>query len=348
MLRVESEVVVAGGGPAGSILAMRLAELGHDVCLIEKESFPREHIGESLPPSIGPLLSFAGLKDAVEAAGFLRTLGSWVRWQGSLDFRETTTAGYQVARARFDTILLDAARARGVRIIQPATFDRDQVQARMVADATGRRCVSGGTKQVSGPRSLALYAYWEGQHWKDACSRVEALDDAWIWAAPLGEGKSIVAVFTDPASHGKYEDFVRQAKLIPPGGLAGPVRVCDATPWRSETMAGSEFIRVGEAAFTIDPLSSQGVQTAIASALQAAVVVHTVLSRPEDAELAVSFYNARQKAAAVRHSIIAASLYAQVAAVRPTEFWRKRMECSQRSDLPAPAKIVGDFVQPMD
>lgn len=347
MRRIEAEVVIVGGGPAGSVLGLRLAELGHDVCLIEKQDFPRDHVGESLPPSIEPLLEFVGVKDAVDAAAFPRTRGAWIRWDRPLQFRESPTAGYQVTRSRFDNILLNAARARGVRVLQPARFEPDRVDAKLVADATGRRCITGGAKRAMGSRSLASYAYWEGKPWEDSCSRVAALDNGWIWAAALGDGLSIVATFTDPTSHGAYQALVREANLIPPGGRCGPVRVCDATSWQSETMAGPGFIRVGEAAFTVDPLSSQGVQTAIASALQAAVVVHTMLLRPENTDLAVAFYQARQQAAAARHAFIAANLYAEVAAVRPTEFWRKRADAVQWSEPRSPARISGDFVEPL-
>ena len=349
--RIKAEIVIAGGGPAGSVLGLRLAQLGHDVCLLEKHRFPREHVGESLPPSIDPLLDFIGVKPAMEAAGFLRSSGAWINWDGSgVQFRETPAPGYQVDRSRFDAILLEAARSAGVRVLDSTPFDPDLIDAAIVADASGRRCLTGGVKRLTGPRSLALYAYWQRKPWPDSCSRVEALQHGWMWAAPLTYSTSIVAAFTDPTHHDKYDALLSESRLLPPSGHRGPIHVCDATPWVSESMASSNLIRVGEAAFAIDPLSSQGVQTAIASALQAAVVVHTMLCKPEHAEVAIAFYNARQKSAALRHAAIATSLYAEAAEFRGTPFWRTRAALAQ---LPIPfqpdsacARIVGDFVEP--
>ena len=79
MTRIAStDVVVAGGGPAGATIAATLASYGHDVMLIEKYRFPRDQIGESLTPSIIPLLTTVGIRETVEKAGFLRMAGHTV------------------------------------------------------------------------------------------------------------------------------------------------------------------------------------------------------------------------------------------------------------------------------
>src|SRR5262249_42882378 len=79
----------------------------------------------------------------------------------------------------------------------------------------------------------------------------------------------------------------------------------DATPGISRGLTGECFIRVGEAAFSIDPLSSQGIQCAVISAIQGASVVHTMLSPAHDSDAAVEFYESRQRSAmtnALRHA----------------------------------------------
>jgi len=81
---IEAEICVIGGGPAGAVTAMRLAQLGRRVCLLERAMFPRPHIGESLPSSIWPILRFLGVDDAMKAGGFLQSSGSVLMWAGRL------------------------------------------------------------------------------------------------------------------------------------------------------------------------------------------------------------------------------------------------------------------------
>ena len=75
-----ADIVVAGGGPAGATISRLLAGFGFRVVVLEKHRFPRHQIGESLTPSILPILDFLGLRARVEAAGFLRMVGHTVCW----------------------------------------------------------------------------------------------------------------------------------------------------------------------------------------------------------------------------------------------------------------------------
>src|SRR5271165_6933252 len=61
-----AEVCVVGAGPAGCVFAARMAQLGHEVRLVEREAFPRSRLGESLSPGVQPLLAAAGLEDAID------------------------------------------------------------------------------------------------------------------------------------------------------------------------------------------------------------------------------------------------------------------------------------------
>src|SRR5215468_5793089 len=115
------DVLVVGGGPAGSTLAALLARAGKQVVLLERESFPRYHIGESLLPEVLEVLQESGALPAVESAGFLRKEGGVFRWgtnpePWTFHFDEAKeryhfTYAYQVVRSLFDRILLDHARA---------------------------------------------------------------------------------------------------------------------------------------------------------------------------------------------------------------------------------------------
>ena len=98
-----ADVVVAGGGPAGATISRLLVGLGFRVVLLEKAHFPRHQIGESLPPSILPLLDFLDLRALIEGAGFLRMPGHTVLWgdshpRTSYYSEDHTRLGFQVWR----------------------------------------------------------------------------------------------------------------------------------------------------------------------------------------------------------------------------------------------------------
>src|SRR2546422_11228161 len=107
----ETEICVIGDGPAGSTVAARLARLGHQVLLLEQHLFPRPHIGESLSPSILPLLEILGVRDRVEKASFLRPERALVCWRGETSYVEfqSQQPGFQVDRGQFDLLLLQIA-----------------------------------------------------------------------------------------------------------------------------------------------------------------------------------------------------------------------------------------------
>ena len=119
-----TDVAVIGGGPAGSAAATMLAQQGWRVVLLERERFPREHVGESLLPASMPVLEELGAMDAVQAAGFLPKYGATMVWgrdpePWSWHFRETSVQyphAYQVWRPTFDHILMQNARKRGAEV----------------------------------------------------------------------------------------------------------------------------------------------------------------------------------------------------------------------------------------
>ncbi|HTA17543.1 MAG TPA: NAD(P)/FAD-dependent oxidoreductase [bacterium] len=145
----DADVLIIGAGPSGSLAAANLLRRGHSVLMVEKESFPRFSIGESLLPQTMGLLEEAGLLRAVVEAGFQYKNGAaFVRGERrtEFDFRDKFSAGwgstYQVQRAAFDKVLADEVERRGARIlyrhqITAAQVDGDGVRLG-VTDADGR------------------------------------------------------------------------------------------------------------------------------------------------------------------------------------------------------------------
>jgi 2-polyprenyl-6-methoxyphenol hydroxylase-like FAD-dependent oxidoreductase len=132
------DVLVVGGGPAGSTLAAFLARAGVSVHLLERDSFPRYHIGESLIPQVLDVLEESGALAAVEAHGFLRKEGGVFRWgrketPWSFYFDEARsryrhTYAYQVIRSEFDQLLLNHARNCGATIEEKVSAEELNVE----------------------------------------------------------------------------------------------------------------------------------------------------------------------------------------------------------------------------
>jgi flavin-dependent dehydrogenase len=354
-----TDICIIGGGPAGCVLAARLAQFGLDVCLVERARFPRRHLGESLSPGVRPLLASIGAGPTIEQAGFPRVRKVSVHWAEAREREDPDGQGLLVDRGHFDRRLLEHARGCGVRIVQPAAVGKLQrradgwtvsvaaegrvleLAARLVADATGRAGVLRRRHRRTGPPTLALHAYWSGTGLPDQ-PRIEAGADAWFWGVPLPEGLYNTLVFVDPrdlrARRGtlaeKFHDLLARSSLLPAGADAkriGRVQATDATPYLDDECVTEDSIKVGDAALALDPISSSGVQKAIQSALAGAAVVNTLLQRPHARALAQRFYRESLHESSRRHHAWAANHYAQVAARRAVRFWEERA-----ADAPAP------------
>src|SRR3954470_19282669 len=125
--RPQRQVVIAGGGPAGSVAALCLRKLGREVTLLERQPFPRYRIGESLLPGTISILSRLGLAELIAAANFPKKRAATFVWgddRPPWTFPFATPKAlpwvfdhaYQVNRAEFDKILLDAAAERGAEV----------------------------------------------------------------------------------------------------------------------------------------------------------------------------------------------------------------------------------------
>src|SRR5215831_15306980 len=139
----DCDVLVAGGGPAGSAAAAWLARAGHRVVLVERDQFPRFHIGESLLASVNDVLAAIGADEIVRQAGFPKKWGAtFMPSDGSLErYLDFSTAPdarmpqtWQVPRATLDHLLLRHAAASGAEVrerhrVLDVAFDADGLTA---------------------------------------------------------------------------------------------------------------------------------------------------------------------------------------------------------------------------
>ncbi|WP_395575865.1 NAD(P)/FAD-dependent oxidoreductase [Streptomyces sp. BK79] len=192
-MREETDVLVVGGGPAGATAAALLARQDHQVRVLERERFPRYHIGESLLPSLLPVLDVLGAREAVEAHGFVRKTGAFYGWGGqewSLGFDEPdrpAAYSFQVIRSQFDQLLLEHARTQGADVREEARAGRVTFEDGS-GNGQGRRAVEAtwtGQNGTEGAHPLRLanagpVADWSGYH-RD---RIDQAGDLGIMGEP--------------------------------------------------------------------------------------------------------------------------------------------------------------------
>jgi flavin-dependent dehydrogenase len=357
-----STLCVVGAGPAGSIFAARMAQLGHDVWLVERQPFPRPHLGESLSPGVLPLLDMIGARERVAAQG-RRVRKVIVKWGTAAVVREDPREqGLIVDRGDFDRLLLERAKALGVRILQPAVVRAQsggaggwdlsietpgrtvRLQADFLADARGRAGGGSGSRRRTAGRTLALYAYWRGADLPGQ-PRIEAGEAAWYWGVPLPDGTYNTLVFVDakgfrgecPAASGaasgaaplaaRFLALLRRSDIMAgcrDAQMVGTVSAIDATPYVDESCATPTLLKVGDSALAIDPLSSSGVQKAVQGALSAAIVANTLLRRRSNADAALAFYRSSLAEASDRHCRWAAGHYEKIVTEGGGRFWQDR------------------------
>ena len=234
------DVIVIGAGPAGALAAIRLAQEGLNVAILEKSTFPRFVIGESLLPQSMVFMEKAGLLPRLKAAGFQYKDGanfSDDRRFSSIKFSEKFTDGpastYQVERDKFDTLLAEAAVDAGatLRFQQDVTAvefdDKGAIiagegpegafrhTARFLVDASGYGRVLPRLLNLDTPSDFpvrhALFTHVEEKLAERDFDRNKILitvhpkcRDIWFWLIPFANGKSSVGAVVPPNELKKY------------------------------------------------------------------------------------------------------------------------------------------------
>lgn len=353
-------VAVLGAGPAGCAAALRLRQLGHRVVLFHRPPVARAHAIESLPESVLPWLEQLGLRAGLGAAGWGRHLPTSVSWAGAAHppsvEAQPSSPTLHVQRPLFDAMLLQACRVAGVslrytaaRQVHPLAqgwcvhgADGQVTEAALVVDGRGRRA-----GHARAPATVAVGATWEVRQALEPRSWVEAIADAWLWATPVGDKRLHVMVFADAQRLAGvtatqraqlHQKSVAQSKLLTPllaGAACGPISVCDATlRCVADPVDEHGRLQVGDAAFTVDPLSSQGVAAALRQGVQAAACVHTALGRPEDAAWARAFHRGQVQRHFQRHLRMAQGFYSAALAQGGGAFWAARAGPQQPAQPP--------------
>lgn len=255
------DVIVIGGGPGGSTAASFVAMQGHRVLLLDRDTFPRHQIGESLlPATVHGICAMLGLTEELAAANFPRKRGGTFRWGSSPEpwtftFAKNTDApggfAYQVERERFDKMLLDNSRRKGVdvregHLVNEIVFEHGratavrftdpdgqerEARARFIVDAGGNRAQKyngevGERIYSKFFQNVALYGYFEHGKRLPAPNQGNILScafkDGWFWYIPLSDTlTSVGAVVSREAAkqmqdghEEAYASFIQSCPLI--------------------------------------------------------------------------------------------------------------------------------------
>lgn len=348
----QHDVVVLGAGPAGTSAAIRLAELGFDVGVVERVPFPRGHVGICISDQTVSLVNALGVAQAFRDAGFCRRFVTAVHW-GNDRPRLVPLQGYHVDRAAFDSLMLNRAQSVGAKMYQPANILRidrpndsmwglllsteaglQQISSKFLIDATGRRSAIRSVRVKDSPPLVCIHAMWIPTSEMGFEGYIEAGKNAWLWYAKNGSSSAIVSIFCDPRSlkstrggnlQVKYDQLLASFRFrrFLVEQVSAP-RACDASSHHTADPVSDTHIRLGDSCFCIDPMSSQGVHLALQSGMQGAIVVNTVLKKPEQKEVAQRFFRARVASQIARHSERTSQEYGRVSAISTDRFWLER------------------------
>jgi len=232
---INTDVVVIGGGPAGSTISALLAGRGFHVTLLEKAHHPRFHIGESLLPANMALLERPVVADEVAALGMekwgIEFVSPWHEQRTTLEFGQawdkSMPMAYQVRRADFDHVLIRNAADKGAEVVEGCrvravalrddgsgglvTAERDdgatlRYDARIVVDASGRDTFLanqlGAKRKNKAHNSAAMYGHFENV--ERLPGKLEGnisifwFAHGWFWFIPLSDGATSIGAVCWP------------------------------------------------------------------------------------------------------------------------------------------------------
>lgn len=322
----EFDVVVAGGGPAGSTAAGLLAQNGHRVLLIERGSHPRFHIGESMLPRSEPVMQRLGV--------------DWGRgnlFKGGAEFIDERVGKqiyfplsgryktYQIERSRFDKLLFENAAEKGAKTHQQEAVkdvechensvcvrtNKAEYRSRYFIDATGRSAIMGrklnGIKRIEGLGTYSLYTHYRGVNSEQAAKLFESgnvqilsIDIGWIWLIPLVNRRLSVGLVVQrqaqsaPRGAELLNHYLAQSpylsKLIQGAEQEDSVHSEADFSFINRHRYGLRYACCGDASGFLDPVFSSGVFFAVSGAERLADRLHDALleQREDDPELYAS------------------------------------------------------------
>ena len=317
------DALVIGGGPAGAAAALRAAQLGCSVCLVDRSKPGEFKIGESLPPAATRLLHDLGASAACQPGIATPSFGNQSAW-GSPELRDTDFIddpaghGWHVDRARFDGTLREIASQNGVRVYEASASSASRtsghtwhvavgdetIEAPWVIDCAGR--ASSFTRSQSVPRKsfdrlIAIFSEFDSAN-EDSRTLIESASCGWWYTSLLPGGRRVVVFHTDAGidtsrmarSPERFRALLTSTLHVfdQVTGQGRRPTVASAATTRLDRFHGPGWFAAGDAAMSFDPLSSQGIYTALYSGMKAAEAVASRLQEEAYSQLLDRVFNA--------------------------------------------------------
>lgn len=353
-------VVVLGAGPAAAVTALLLKRMGHAVEVIGSVRKTAHLEGASVRVAEG--LARVQCRHAMALLG-----PRWQRgaaWNG--EYREVN-GEHVIDRQCLDEALVKDLAEAGVPFVNarvrqsyresdrwvvvaeseggtPISFTAD-----FLVEARGRSAPKSSPDMASGHLSIALIRRFQAKAGGQARTLTEAFEEGWAWATVDANGVCSLQMVVD---HDRvdapldvlHERLARYLKLIPRelGTLSplGPVVSRGIQATLRSGLVDASYLRVGDAAYTCDPLSGHGMYEAISGAFAAAPTINTLLTRPDREALACGFYRERAQSLFRQRLAMAGEFYRGETRWADQAFWRSRSELLDEPEPVPGASLV--------
>ena len=364
-MRERFDSLIIGAGPAGSLTAMLLARHGCRVALFDRKRSGSFSVGETLPPQVSRLLADLGLFDLFTSQGHRCSPGLISAWGSeeplARDYLFSAHGnGWHIDRCAFNRLLREAAVAAGARLFEETVIERcapsiggwmvhtgdSELHCQILIDATGRHLsdkVPHASRAVY-DRLISIAGLTKadanGGHTPSDYTLIESVRDGWFYSALLPSGDYIVMFTTDAdlytagraACSAYLEGQLRMAPLTRArvGKFPRETTAFSAITMQRKVVATSNWIAVGDAARSYDPLSGLGVWSAMTAAVKAAPVIQSLR---EGNMHCVEEYNVKHRQAFATYRQKHAAYYALEHRWPESPFWVRRHRGLEARDL---------------
>jgi flavin-dependent dehydrogenase len=354
------DFAVVGAGPSGSIAALLLARAGYSVALVGQSPRSQFSIGETLSPRALQLLTDLRLQSDFAKQGHTPALGVLSAW-GSPELRQNLFifdsygSGWHLDRAKFNSLFVEAASAAGVLFIRDTTVTdciafgeywkldlvsdgrRFNVMSRFIVDAAGRTSMLRGLPGRRIPYdnliAAAVFCVSAAERSLDHCTVIEAVNDGWFYFAPISNGRCVVAYMTDadlyaqghklsPAFFHEKLDETIWVRTVACNRTSRPILFPAMSSVRG-LVAGQNWLSIGDSARSFDPLSSQGIASAMQAGIDGARTANdSFMARFQRAV----DYERRNRGSFAKYLGVRKMFYELERRWPKSEFWRRRQD----------------------
>jgi len=324
------KIIVLGAGPAGVSCAIGLKSLNYEVLLISKRR-PFEAIEGFSHRTIEGLQrakcfnALAAIKEQVPRV---------VTWNNK---KTKQNFEFVVNRKEFDEALIKDAKEHKIKVIEKAgrisninnitiIVDKKEIKADFIVDARGRFC----PRKTSNKSKSTIAHIVKSNYLKNHKTQTTLYTQkkAWIWEAKIENELNYLQVVTDE----NEKEYLK--KILEINGFNQDTKVYkrDASSYLSKDFISSNYLKIGDAACSVDPLSGNGVFQALSTALISPYVVHTLLEgKEEDKTAAKEFFSQRVNDIFYRYARMGREFYSNELQFN-TSFWIDRGKWPDKID----------------